>query len=121
MGSRGSFIDVNRGNFNFTDNGQHYETIGVIGEIQILKQPYGSVKAPEYSHSPNRIYAVIQNDKLKHISFYDDNHKQVKVIDLEHYHCGLKPHVHYNLNHTDKSIPLNEDDYKLIDKIKRRM
>ena len=121
MGSRGAFIDINKGNFTFTENGQRYETIGQIDGIQILHQPFGSVKAPEFSHSANRIYALIQDRKLKHISFYDENHKQVKVIDLEHYHCGLKPHIHYNINHSDKCISLTDDDYKLINKIKRRM
>ena len=44
-----------------------------------------------------------------------------KVIDFEHSHYGIKPHIHYNLNHEDKGIPLTQGDLDLIEKIKRRL
>ena len=47
--------------------------------------------------------------------------KQIKVIDFEHSHHGIKPHIHYNLDHTDKGIALSQDDKDLIKKIKRRL
>lgn len=125
MGSRGAFIDVNRGNFSFAENGQHYETIGEITGIQILKQTFGAVKAPEYSHSSNRIYAVIQNEKIKHLTFYDENHKQVKSIDFGHTHGENKviPHVHYNLMHNKNEVgtPPSAADWQLIIKIKKKL
>jgi len=123
MGSRGAFIDVNRSNFNFTENGQHYEKIGEIAGVQILNQTYGAVKAPEYSHSSNRIYAVIQSGKLKHLTFYDENHKQVKSIDFGHPHGINKvvPHVHYNMVHDNKELGTSpsESDWQLINKVKK--
>ena len=122
MGSRGAFVNVNNGNFSFVENGQRYSTIGQIGDIQILSMgATKNVKAPEYSHSSNRVYVTMKDGKIKHISFYDDNHKQIKVIDFEHSHHGIKPHIHYNLDHTDKGIALSQDDKDLIKKIKRRL
>lgn len=122
MGSRGAFVNVNKGNFSFTENGKKYETIGQIGDIQILSMgSTKNVKAPEYSHSPKRIYVTMKNGIIKHISFYDENHKQIKVIDMEHEHYGIKPHVHYNLDHSDKGISLSDEDMALIKKIKRRI
>lgn len=79
------------------------------------------VKVLEYSHSGNRIYVIMKGGKIKNISFYDDNHKQIKVIDFEHYHYGLKLHVHYMLDHTDKGISLSKEDLDMIEKIKRRL
>ena len=123
MGSRGAFINVNTGNFNFTENGQHYETIGEIAGVKILNQTFGAVKAPEFSHSKNRIYAIVQNGKLKHLTFYDENHNQVKSIDFEHSHGynGVQPHVHYNLVHNtnENGISPSSDDIKLANKIKK--
>ena len=123
MGSRGAFIDVNKGNFNFNENGQHYETIGEIAWVQILNQTFGAVKAPEYSHSSNRTYAVIQNGKLKHLTFYDENHKQVKSIDFGHPHGKNKvvPHVHYNMVHdnNEPGTSPSSSDWQLINKIKK--
>ena len=120
MGSRGAFVDVNAGNFTFVDGGKNYMSIGMIDNVKVLVQTSGAVKAPEYSHSANRIYAIIQNGQLKHIAFYDKNHNQVKSIDLMHKHNGLIPHVHYNLKHgANDGKPLTSEDIKLIKKIKK--
>ena len=102
MGGRGSFVDANAGNFAFREGGQTYFAIGSIGdEIKILEKKGESVGAPVYSHSANRVYAIIQNRELKYLAFYDKNHKQVKCIDFGHEHGWnhVKPHVHFNLQH----------------------
>lgn len=121
MGGRGAFISVKDGDFTFVEGGQKYAKIGEIDGVQILIQSKGSVKAPEYSHTSERTYAIIQEGKLKVLAFYDSNHKQVKAIDFFHAHGWnkVKPHVHFNLKH-DKSepgTPPSNDDWKLINKI----
>lgn len=121
MGSRGAFENVNTGNFTFVDGGQTFNSIGEVDGVKVLVRADGySVKAPEYSHTENRIYAIVQGDRLKHLTFYDDDHKQTVSIDLSHEHRGVKPHKHYNLDHTDDGIPINESELKLINKVKRR-
>jgi hypothetical protein len=124
MGSRGAFVDVNKNDFSFVDGGQNYHSIGTLStdkNVKILLQQSGAVKAPEYSHTAERIYAVVQKGTLKHIAFYDENHNQSKVIDLWHSHGKdkLMPHIHYNLDHADKGIPISEEDKKLILKIRK--
>ena len=58
---------------------------------------------------------------LKHVSFYDENHNQVKSIDLLHTHGKdkLKPHIHYNLDHSDDGIAISDADKVIISKIKK--
>lgn len=123
MGSRGAFIDVYKGDFSFVENGQCYETIGQIEGVVVIKKTHGSVNAPEYSHSSNRIYAIIQKGKLKHLTFYDENHKQVRSIDFGHSHGKnrVMPHVHFNMvhNNNELGIPPSKTDLKLIEKIKK--
>ena len=124
MGSRGAFVDVNKGNFTFIDGGQRYFSLGTLSgdsNVKILEQPFGSVKAPEYSHTSDRVYAIIQKGRLKHIAFYDEKHNQSKVIDLTHEHGvnRLKPHIHYNIDHSDEGIAIDDSDRKLIQKIKK--
>jgi len=120
MGSRGAFLDVNTNSFSFIEGGQTYFTIGEMDGIKIIVRKGGnSVKAPEYSHTENRVYAVIQDGKLKHISFYDENHKQQKCIDFGHKHGGIQPHYHEYLNHKT-GYAITEKDKKIIDKITRR-
>ncbi|MDD4065814.1 MAG: hypothetical protein WC196_05030 [Bacilli bacterium] len=100
--------------------GETYVSIGMVDGIKVIERMSGlSVSAPEYSHSPNRTYAIMQEGKLKYLAFYDSHHKQVKVIDFMHKHFGICPHVHYNLDHSDKGITPSEDDWTLIRKLKK--
>ena len=80
MGSRGAFVNVSTGNFTFVEGGKRYYSIGSLSSdsnVKVLLQSEGTVKAPEYSHTADRVYAVVQNGLLKHISFYDKNHKKL--------------------------------------------
>lgn len=125
MGSRGAFVDVNLKDFTLNigigKNQQTYKTIGEIDGVQIIVQEKGqSVKAPDYSHTANRKYAVIQDGKLKHLSFYDENHDLVRVIDFSHMHDKNKPHVHYDREHKLPSGIPTDNDWRLIKKISRR-
>jgi len=126
MGGRGSFVDVNTGNFAFRDGGQTYFSLGMIGDnIKVLEKHGGSVKAPEYSHTENRIYAIIQDGKLKHLAFYDENHNQIKSIDFEHEHGfdRVKPHVHFNMQHikNEAGTPPSSSDSFIINQVKEWM
>lgn len=120
MGGRGAFVDVSKGNFSFVEGGQLYNSIGEVNGVKVLMQKEGAVKAPEYSHSEDSSYAIVQEGKLKHIAFYGKDHKQKVCIDLTHSHNGIIPHKHFNLDHSDSGIPLTDDEKKLIKKIKRR-
>ena len=76
MGSRGAFINVDLNNFDFKLGGKHYKTIGVLksnSNVRVIEQDSTRVKAPEFSHTPGRIYAVIKNGRLKHLAYYDEN------------------------------------------------
>lgn len=115
MGGRGSFVDVKTGNFAFKDGGQTYYVVGQVGDIEILERPNQNVKAPEFSHTANRIYAVIQNGNLKHLAFYDENHGQIRCVDFEHVHGwnDVKPHVHINLEHNDDEPGTPPNNYEI--------
>lgn len=122
MGGRGSFVNVNTGNFAFVDGGQTYFDIGTIGDnIKILERPGKSVKAPEVSHTENRVYAIVQKGELKHIAFYDKNHNQVKSIDFMHEHGWNheKPHVHFNLQHikNEAGTRPSKNDWEIINQV----
>lgn len=87
-----------------------------------MNQTFGAVKSPEYLHSLNSTYAVIQNEKLKHLTFYDENHRQVKSIDFSNLHVKNKvvSYVHYNMAHNNEPVTLLlVSDWQLINKIKK--
>lgn len=121
MGSRGAFVDVNMNDFTFKAGGQLYQSIGLSGDVKVLVQTKGAVKAPEYSHTANRVYAIIQDGKLKHVAYYDANHKQSIDIDLQHDHKGVRPHRHEYLSHgkNDPGVPPTAAEMAVINRIKK--
>lgn len=124
MGNRGAFTDVNMGDFDFKDGGQHYKSLGTLSNdanVKIIIQDSNNVKTSEYSHTPGRIYAVVKDCQLKHLAYYDDMHKQAVSIDFAHEHKGVKPHRHVYLSHNknDLGVPPTESEKKLINKIKK--
>ena len=124
MGSRGAFVDIDKGNFSFVEGGQHYKSIGTLStnpNVKVIVKDSNNVKAPEYSHTPGRVYAVVKNGVLKHLAFYDQEHNQAVSIDLSHDHQGVVPHRHVHLQH-DKSlpgVPPTRLEKELIKKIKK--
>ena len=124
MGSRGAFVDVNTGDFTFKEGGQHYKSVGILRanpNVKVIIQDTSNVKAPEYSHTPGRIYAVVKDGALKHVAFYDEDHKQAVSIDLAHPHKGVQPHRHVYLSHdkNDPGVPPTTAEKKLIAQIKK--
>ena len=94
MGSRGAFISVDHGVFIFRKDGQIYRVKKVIDKVKVLEQLKGSIKIPDYSHSPFAIYAIEQKGKLKQVAIYINHHQYISM-DFEHPHYGFKPHKHY--------------------------
>lgn len=124
MGSRGAFEDVNAGNFSFKAGGQHYKSIGILSSnpnVKVIVQDSNNVKAPEFSHTAGRIYAIVKDGQLKHLAYYDENHNQAVAIDFAHAHQGVQPHRHVYLSHNknDPGVPPNSDEQVLIKRIKK--
>ena len=124
MGSRGAFVDVNSGDFSFKAGGQHYKSIGISTSnpnVKVIVQDTSNVKSPEFSHTAGRIYAVVKDGALKHLAYYDDNHKQAVSIDFAHPHKGVQPHRHVYLNHDKNSpgVPPTSKEKELINQIKK--
>lgn len=74
-----------------------------------------------YSHTAGRIYAIVKDGMLKHLAYYDENHKQAVSIDFAHEHKGVKPHRHVYMSHDNNSpgVPPTTAELILIDKIRR--
>ena len=124
MGGRGAFKNIDSKDFTFVEGGQTYVKVGEVAGVEVLiRKGKLSVKAPEYSHSASKIYAVLQDGEIKHLSFYDENHKQVKLIDFMHTHGTnhVKPHVHFNMTHVknEPGTPPSAEDYAIIEKINK--
>lgn len=83
-----------------------------------MVQAKGSVKAPEFSHTEGRVYAIVQEGRLKHVTYYDEKHNQAVSIDLTIPHDSKLPHKHLYLDHTT-AYDISDDEQELIDKIRK--
>lgn len=124
MGSRGAFVDVGDGDFTFVSGGQHYKSLGILQnnpKVKVIVQDTNNVKAPEYSHTAGRIYAVVKEGELKHLAYYDEEHKQAVSVDFSHPHKGVQPHRHVYLSHnkTDPGVPPTAAEQALANKIRK--
>ena len=124
MGSRGAFENVDTGNFAFKEGGQHYHSVGTLTSdpnVKVIIKDSSNVKAPEFSHTPGRIYAVVKDGQLKHLAYYDAEHKQAVSIDFAHPHKGVQPHRHVYLSHDKNSpgVPPTANEWALINKIRK--
>ena len=81
-------------------------------------QKSGSVKVPDYSHSPDTVYAIVQDGVVKTIGVYR-NHIKVSSIDLRHEHTNkdgtsFKEHVHTDLHHSKDARALSKYEELLV-------
>jgi len=99
--------------------GKHHNSIPAISII--VYQDSNSVKAPEFSHTAGRVYAVVKDGVLKHLAYYDEKHQQAVSIDFCHPHKKVQPHRHVHMSHNknDPGISPTPEELKLANRIKK--
>ena len=77
--------------------GRNWKTTGTVGDIQIVqkKNTSESVKLPEESHTPNRLYAIFnkKGNDVQAIAKYGPDGKKIWEIHTNN-HNGIQPHYH---------------------------
>lgn len=99
--------------------GEEYMTIHQDRDIKYVRprDSGDSVRVPEETRNPDRIYATIdKQNRVKYITYYDSTGKKAVQIDLLHEHGGLRPHAHDGVNHAEgrKLTPKELHDVKTI-------
>ena len=80
--------------------GSEYRTVLRDGNIKFVKANSGSATAPLETMTRGRVYVTINAaDELKFISYYDNQNKRTKTIDLTKPHKGVLPHTHHGYEH----------------------
>lgn len=82
--------------------GSEYDTVYEAGNIKFVMASDGSATAPLETMTHGRVYVTINaNDQLKFISYYSNEKKRKKTIDLTKPHNGVIPHVHNGYLHNE--------------------
>jgi len=123
MGGRGASSGMSKAGKKY---GSEYTTVYQSGNIKFVKQnEKTSITAPMETVTNGRVYVTLGGDgEPKHISFYDNDLKRKKQIDLtgkEHIIDGKGelPHTHYGYFHDENgTTKLSSEDQRIVDKVK---
>lgn len=80
--------------------GSEFRSVLQDGNIKFVKSNNGSATAPLETMTRGRVYVTVNAaDELKFISYYDNQNKRTKTIDLTKPHKGVLPHTHHGYEH----------------------
>lgn len=119
MGGRGAASGI-------SDNGKvygsEYTSLLTVGNIKFVKyNDSKSAKAPQETMTKGRVYVTVNNkNELTTITYYNNDGKRTKSIDLNHEHNGKKPHTHHGYEHDEYGTTRPTSKEKnLIDFVKK--
>ncbi len=101
MGGRGASSGISVSGKRY---GTEYHSILKVGNIKFVTINAGAVTAPMETMTRGRVYVTIDEKKnqIKHITYYDNQNKRTKQIDLYPAHKGMNPHTHHGYLHNEK-------------------
>lgn len=122
MGSRGASSGIAN---NGKKYGTEYRTILQSGNIKFIKYNISRMaKTPMETMTGDRIYVTVNSEnKLKSITFYDNNkrYKQIDISGRAHVVNGKKRHVHTHVgfNHDEQGTrAITKEEWQIIRRIK---
>lgn len=123
FGGRGASSGLNNKGKKY---GTEYKTLLTSGNIKFIKyNDADSAKTPMETMTRGRVYVTVNNkDELATVSYYDNDGKRTKQIDLLKEHKGIKPHTHHGYEHNENDSKkgasrLSIEENKLVERIEK--
>lgn len=121
MGGRGASSGVSNKGHKY---GTEYRTLLKSGNIKFVKSnESGSTKTPMETMTKGRVYVTVNNkNELTAITYYNNNGKRNRQIDLQKAHKGIKPHTHHGYEHNENdskkgASKLTTKEKRMVDRI----
>ena len=107
--------------------GTEYSTLLKSGNIKFVKyNDSNSAKTPIETMTKGRIYVTVNaKSELKAITYYDNNGKRIKQIDISGEPHKIKgklslPHTHKGYFHSENgTFELSPKELKMVDRVKK--
>jgi hypothetical protein len=106
--------------------GSEYHSVYQSGNIKFIVSNSKTIPIPMETMTKGRVYVTIdkQTDKLKSISYYDNEGKRTKQIDLDHYHSSKMPHTHHGYFHNENDSKkgfsnLTKEEKKMVERVNK--
>lgn len=123
MGGRGASSGISNKGHKY---GTEYRTLLKSGNIKFVKSnESGSTKTPMETMTKGRVYVTVNNkDELTAITYYDNDGKRNRQIDLQKAHKGIKPHTHHGYEHNENdnkkgASKLTTKEKRMVDRINK--
>lgn len=123
MGGRGSSSGMSNSGKPY---GTEFSPLLTAGNIKFVRyKDSKSAKTPQETVTKGRVYVTVNKDNtLKSITYYDNEGKRTKSIDLTHKHNKLSLHVHHGYNHNENdgkkgATNLNPDEKRMVERVKK--
>lgn len=104
--------------------GTEYKALLADGNIKFVRyKDSGSAKAPQETMTKGRVYVTVNSaDVPVSITYYDQNGKRTKTIDLTHFHANMKPHTHHGYEHNEfdgkkGAANLTSEERKMVERV----
>lgn len=121
MGGRGASSGLSdKGN----QYGSQYKTVLEHENIKFVVANDRSSESLLETMTEGRVYVTVGGSDLLRITYYDEQNKRTKQIDLNHAHKGMKPHTHHGYNHNENDDPkgatgLMPKEKKMVERVRR--
>lgn len=121
MGGRGAASGV-------SDKGNQYgtqsKTVLSSGNIKFVEKNARDSKTLFETMTRGRVYVTVGGKDLLQVSYYDNQNKRAKTIDLKHFHKGMNPHTHHGYEHnagdgTKGATKLTPKEKRMVDRVKK--
>ena len=121
MGGRGSSSGMSdKGN----PYGSQYHTVLKSGNIKFVEANDRHSESLFETQTKGRVYVTVGGNDLLKITYYNQQNKRAKQIDLNHMHKGMKPHTHHGYNHNENDSAkgasnLTTKEKKMVERVKQ--
>lgn len=121
MGGRGASSGLSD---NGNQYGSQYKTVLEHENIKFVVANDRSSESLLETMTEGRVYVTVGGSDLLRITYYDEQNKRTKQIDLNHAHKGMKPHTHHGYNHNENDDPkgatgLMLKEKKMVERVRR--
>lgn len=123
MGGRGASLGEYHLHGKQMKYGDEYKTLLKTSNVKFVVRKDGkNATAPRETMTRGRVYVTVDNDEktLLHITYFDNDLKRKKQIDLAHNHKGIMPHTHVGYDHDEGGTKhLSTEEKAMVDFVRK--
>lgn len=121
MGGRGSSSGMSDKDRKY---GSQYHTILNDGNIKFVEANERHSESLFETQTKGRVYVTVGGNDLLRITYYNNQNRRTKQIDLNHAHKGMEPHTHHGYKHNERdskkgASKLTPEEKRMVERVRK--